>query len=125
MPAGVDWQAEIPGLRIHEDSDVATQVARGEVVVDSLAPRVLAVPPAPADLGAETDGGAGANDYGDAADGVAADVPDLTLHDYEEATGAQLMAWLIEHGVGPYVNTPLARLREFVYILSSVAEYCQ
>ena len=92
VPAGADWDTILPGLRIHANAQLATQVARGELSVDTLSPRVLrATAEQAADLGSETPGSE-PEDHGQAADGVAPEVPDLTLQNYEEATAPQLLA---------------------------------
>ena len=117
LPAHLDWHATLPGLRLHGDDVIATKVLRGDIVVDTLVPRVLVADAATgaADIGDETPGSAGEDD--EAAEGVAAEAPDLSLDNYEEATGAQLLAWLIAHGVDPYANTPITRLRQYVSTL--------
>ena len=71
------------------------------------------------DLGSDTPG-SGLSDQGvegDAATGPAPEVPSLTLQNYDKVSAAQLLAWLVAHGVDPYANTPLIRLRRYVSVL--------
>ena len=49
--------------------------------------------------------------------GPTGEVPVITLDNYNDFNSAQLLAWLIAHGVDPYASTPLFRLRRYVHTL--------